>query len=148
MFAIYLADKKCQLFRENVDLLLADPQKFTAKELYDMNRENKVRPDLMVFCEKQFVLSRNNIVGIPDFIIEVLSPGSAIWDKKVKLKKYLDAGVKEYWIVDYNYEEILVYREGTEHSYAFNDIVKVGILAELSIDFSSIKKKIEDAYWY
>ena len=145
--ANYLIDKKCQLFRENVDLLLADPTKYTAKELQDLNRENKVRPDLLVFCEKRFVISRNNIVGIPDFIVEVLSPGSSSWDKKVKLKKYLDAGVKEYWIVDYNNEEVLVYRNDRLLEHSWDLPVKVGIFEDFEVDFPLIKKQLSAAWW-
>jgi len=95
----------------------------------------------------KFALSRNNIVGIPDFIIEVLSPGSVAWDKKVKLKKYLEAGVQEYWIVDYSYEEVLVYSQNKSSEHSFDETIEVGIFEDLSIDFALIKQKVKDAWW-
>lgn len=139
----YLRGKKCKLYRENIDLILADPNLISAKQVSKAEKENKVRPDLLVFCDQEYVRSGNNIIGIPDFIIEVLSPGSNKLDKVVKKEKYLKAGVKEYWIVDYLEREVLKYYQGQLEQFTFNHTVKIDTLQDLAIDF----KEIEDLFF-
>lgn len=38
--------------------------------------------------------------GVPDLIVEILSPNNAVYDRQVKLVAYAMAGVPEYAIVD------------------------------------------------
>jgi Uma2 family endonuclease len=47
---------------------------------------------------------------IPEIVIEVVSPGSAERDYVEKREEYLRFGVREYWIVDAEREEVLVLR--------------------------------------
>ena len=39
-------------------------------------------------------------MGVPDVIVEILSPGSTAYDQQVKLEAYARAGVPEYAIVN------------------------------------------------
>ena len=71
---------------------------------------NPVQPDVVFFRtgnepragDKQFL-------GVPDLIVEVLSPGSLRVDREVKLAAYEKAGVSEYWLVDNQPRSITVY---------------------------------------
>lgn len=76
----------------------------------------------------------------PDFIIEIVSPSSRKMDYIIKLYKYQQAGVREYWIVDPRDKSILVYffEEETLAKYTFKSQVKVNIYEELEIDFSEL----------
>jgi len=47
---------------------------------------------------------------VPELVIEVVSPGSERRDYEEKREEYLRFGVKEYWIVDAEKEEVLVLR--------------------------------------
>ena len=47
---------------------------------------------------------------IPDLVIEVVSPSSEERDYVLKREEYLQFGVREYWIVDAEREEVLVLR--------------------------------------
>jgi Uma2 family endonuclease len=46
------------------------------------------------------IVKGNHIVGAPDLVIEVTSPGSATYDRHNKYAAYARAGVPEYWIAD------------------------------------------------
>ena len=61
----------------------------------------------------------------------------------VKLNKYQETGVKEYWLVDYDKERILVYKFEDDEQlftiYGIRDNVPVGIFdGDLKIDFAEI----------
>jgi Uma2 family endonuclease len=58
-----------------------------------------VQPDLLVICDKS-VLDEKRCNGAPDMVIEVTSPSTSRHDRMKKLNKYLQAGVREYWIAE------------------------------------------------
>lgn len=101
--------------------------------------KNYVEPDISVICDKR-KLTDKGCTGAPDWIIEIVSPGSRRMDYSVKLFKYRTAGVREYWIVDPEKNRIIVYdlEYDDMNEYAFTDIVKAGIYPDLSINFSSL----------
>jgi Uma2 family endonuclease len=63
---------------------------------------NAVQPDIVVLLESNAgILNRNgHFHGIPDILVEVLSPGNRDHDLVKKKELYQRFGVKEYWIVD------------------------------------------------
>jgi Uma2 family endonuclease len=46
------------------------------------------------------IVMENEVVGAPDLVIEILSPGTAARDTGIKRALYARGGVREYWIVD------------------------------------------------
>lgn len=102
------------------------------------NDRNYVEPDISVICDRN-KLNDRGCNGAPDFIIEVVSPGSRTMDYMTKLFKYRSAGVREYWIADIEKNRILVYFFETEflNEYTFSDRIKVSIYEDLEIDFSA-----------
>ena len=106
-----------------------------------LNADNKnyVEPDISVICDKN-KLDEYGCNGAPDWIIEIVSPGSRKMDYNIKLFKYRTAGVKEYWIVDYEKNLVMVYDFQNEDGddYTFSDTIQVGIYPDLVIDLSSI----------
>ena len=57
--------------------------------------------------------SSSEIVGAPDLIIEILSPGTVKRDRGQKKRLYARNGVREYWIVDVSCESIDVFALGS-----------------------------------
>lgn len=106
-----------------------------------LNADDKtyVEPDISVICDSD-KLTEQGCNGAPDWIIEIVSPGSRRMDYSIKLFKYRSAGVREYWIVDPDKNRIMVWNFETEDNdeFTFNDKVKAGIYSDLYIDFSSI----------
>ena len=105
------------------------------------NDKNYVEPDISVICDSN-KLTDNGCSGAPDWIIEIVSPGSRRMDYFTKLFKYRTAGVREYWIVDPDKKRITVYNFELEdiQDYTFSDIIKVGIYDDLYINFADIAK--------
>ncbi|MCB1180254.1 MAG: Uma2 family endonuclease [Leptospiraceae bacterium] len=59
------------------------------------------QPDIFFISDQnKNIIEETKINGIPDFIVEVLSPSNAYYDLIVKKKVYEKCGVKEYWIID------------------------------------------------
>ena len=106
-----------------------------------LNKDDKnyVEPDISVICDKS-KLDDRGCNGAPDWIIEIVSPGSRRMDYYTKLFKYRTAGVREYWIVDPEKNRIMVYNFESEDTveYSFSDIIKVSIYENLYIDFSKL----------
>lgn len=103
------------------------------------NNDIYVEPDISVICDKN-KLTDEGCNGAPDWTIEIVSPSSRPMDYNKKLFKYRTAGVREYWIIDYERNLITVYNfENDEmRDYTFTDEVKAGIYDDFVIDFSVI----------
>lgn len=106
----------------------------------NQDQVNYVEPDISVICDNS-KLNDRGCNGAPDWIIEIVSPGSRRLDYLVKLFKYRTAGVREYWIADLEKNRIMVYYfEGDLiDEYTFKDKVKVNIYEDLYVDFSKIE---------
>lgn len=105
----------------------------------DEKTNTYVEPDVSVICDPD-KLDDRGCKGAPDWIIEIVSPGSRRMDYYTKLFKYRTAGVREYWIVDPMKNQIMVYdfeNEDTEQ-YTFQDSIKVGIYEDLRIDLAEM----------
>ncbi|GIX42103.1 MAG: hypothetical protein KatS3mg129_1836 [Leptospiraceae bacterium] len=73
-----------------------------------------LQPDIVYITEeRKDIIKERGIFGIPDLIIEVISPGSEKRDIVDKKRIYEENKVKEYWIVFPNEEfiEVLEYDE-------------------------------------
>ena len=101
--------------------------------------KNYVEPDISVICNLN-KLTDKGCVGAPDWIIEIVSPGSRRMDYFTKLFKYRTACVREYWLVDPDKNRITVYNFEIEDTseYSFSDSVTSGIYPDLFIDFSKL----------
>lgn len=102
-----------------------------------------VEPDIAVICDRN-KLNDKGCNGAPDWIIEIVSPSSKRMDYFTKLFKYRTAGVKEYWIVNPEKQQVLVYDfvgEGEKtDTYSFSDTIKTGIYNNLEITISDLLK--------
>lgn len=101
--------------------------------------KNYVEPDISVICDRK-KLTDQGCSGAPDWIIEIVSPGSRRMDYFTKLFKYRTAGVREYWIVDSDKNRILIYFfEGNAiEEYSFADDIPVSIYPGFTINLSKL----------
>lgn len=94
----YLRIRHCgMVFADNTDVHLPDGNLF--------------KPDVVVITKENYGIMNWNgaIYGVPDMIVEVLSPSTRVKDLTVKKYAYEFNGVKEYWIVDPYMKTVDVY---------------------------------------
>lgn len=71
-----------------------------------------LEPDLMVILnERQDIISDSYIVGVPHIVIEILSPSTQHRDWGTKRKLYEKLGVTEYWLIDPEKPEGVIFRQ-------------------------------------
>lgn len=127
----YIRKKKgpCEVYLSPFDVFL------------DMDDKTVVQPDLLVICDGDR-LNDKGLNGAPDFVVEIISQSTGKKDYTLKLGKYCNAGVREYWIVDPIKEHILTYRfNGDEVDmkiWGLRDQIPVGIYEDLVIDFGKL----------
>jgi Uma2 family endonuclease len=70
-------------------------------DVYLDNDKNVVQPDLMIILNQTMhILKDDCIHGVPDMLMEILSPGHEKHDLTLKKELYERFGVKEYWIIN------------------------------------------------
>lgn len=69
-----------------------------------LDSDNIVQPDLIfILNENLHIIQDGWVKGVPDLLVEILSPSTGSRDKVRKKALYERFGVKEYWIVDPGY---------------------------------------------
>lgn len=139
-FYEYLKDKPCEVYYAPFDVRL------TNTDERDEDICTVVQPDLLVVCDRN-KLDEKGCRGVPDVIIEIVSPFSASKDLKEKFALYERHGVKEYWVVHPEEKIIMVFtleeiekfnRYGRPENYADKDKIEVKTLKGLIIDLSLV----------
>ena len=110
----------------------------------DKDNYTMVQPDLLIIC-REYDLNAIRYEGAPDLTVEILSSSSRHKDMILKLYKYKNAGVREYWIVDPEYRNVIVHmlqeENYTPRIYGFDATIPIGISeGRCSIDFSRVAK--------
>lgn len=111
------------------------------------NDESKIlEPDILVTCEDSKITSYG-IIGAPDFVAEILSKSTKRYDMNLKASLYKKAGVKVYWMIDPDREQVMI------HDFEAGDTVSIHTFDEkltlrlhgneLRIDFTILKKQLD-----
>ena len=129
----------CLAFMENLDY------KYHAQESNDY-----VIPDVMIICDRKH-LKGGSYTGTPRFIVETLSPATALRDMTVKKEIYQAAGVEEYWIISskeravhvrFTYSYILQDDPEEEH-YNADTVVTLKDFPKISMTLAEMFENVE-----
>ena len=111
----------------------------------DCDDKTMVQPDVFILCD-QSKREDQKIMGAPDFILEVISPGTSRKDYTIKLGKYIEAGVKEYWIIDSDRKKLIVYdakEEGIPEVHELTGILGLHLYdGKITIDLDAVAREI------
>ncbi len=72
------------------------------------NNNHPVIPDASINCDIKNRRS-TNFLGVPRFIMEVLSDATEPYDRNEKMELYKKVEVAEYWIVDWRKKQVEIY---------------------------------------
>jgi Uma2 family endonuclease len=76
-----------------------------------LSKYDVVQPDIIFVSNKnKEIIKATHIEGVPDLVIEIISPGGAQRDRIIKRKIYALHGVQEYWLVQPEKEKVQVLR--------------------------------------
>jgi Uma2 family endonuclease len=85
-----------------------------------LDDDNVFEPDVLYIQADNLAITQQDekrIIGAPNLVVEVLSPGTAKFDRHEKYQAYEKHGVNEYWIVDPVYEVVEVWNIGADNTY-------------------------------
>ncbi|WP_062106747.1 Uma2 family endonuclease [Bacillus niameyensis] len=123
----FLDNKPCEMFHAPYDIQL-ESDKLKGKKI--------VVPDISIICDKSG-FTDERYIGVPELIVEILSPSNQSHDLVTKLNLYMDCGVPEYWIVNPMLKAITVYTINDNGMYEQHD---------MKTETGSIHSKILDGF--
>jgi Uma2 family endonuclease len=132
-FANWLKGKPCRVFAAPLDVRLFPKG--------DKSDDTVVQPDLLVVCDKE-KLGKGFVNGPPDLVAEIVSPLSTYCEFFLKFHDYLEAGVREYWVIDPEEKRILVHIYENGHFISSvhkgDGSIPVNILPGLNISLGNL----------
>ena len=93
---IQLKSSVCRVFGDSV------------KYKWCENDNKQVIPDVSINCDIKNRRS-TNFLGVPRFIMEVLSEATEEYDRGEKMELYKKVEVAEYWLVDWRRKQVEIY---------------------------------------
>ena len=130
-FGNFLRGKPCKVFLAPLDVRLNA----------DSADDTVVQPDIVVICDRSKI-DKAGCKGAPDMVVEVLSPSTASYDMVTKFNRYLQAGIREYWIIDPDTKYLAVHiLQGENYitrPHAENETVPVHVLEGCTIDLAEV----------
>lgn len=93
-----LKDSTCFVYSDNVQY----------RWQTDTGEDKTVIPDASINCQTKKKRG-SNFVGIPRFVMEVISPSTEKFDRGEKMDLYRQQEIEEYWIVDWRKKEVEIY---------------------------------------
>lgn len=136
----YLKGKSCKGYVAPFDVRLPRNNE------QDHKIDTVVQPDISVICDKN-KLDDKGCRGAPDWIIEILSPTTAIRDMDIKRELYQQYGVKEYWIISSTEKwgmQYLLNDNKTYHQpkiFSLTDTTPVSLFPDLFIDWTFLTEE-------
>jgi len=129
-----LEDSGCRVYVAPFDVRL--PRGDEADDAID----TVVQPDISVICDRA-KLDDRGCRGAPDWVVEVISAGSASHDQILKRELYERHGVREYWLIHPVDQIVTVYRlldgsYGKPDIHELKDTLACGILPAVVIDWA------------
>jgi Uma2 family endonuclease len=101
-----------------------------------------VQPDIVVMRPRTVsIIGPKKLTGVPDLLVEVLSPSNRRYDRRTKRDRYERAGVREYWIVDperHIIDQLVMRRGSYRDALVAADQITLRILRGIVIDLHEV----------
>lgn len=146
-------NKKCTVAMEGALFLTKDSVVDIKNDSNKLNRLIKsknaeIAPDIAVYCDKDQGFYRG-FLGVPQLIVEVLSPSNSDDDTITKKDLYEEYGVPEYWIVSPMTKKARVFslinsKYELNFECSISSLIKSARFLDLEIDLSELDLIDED----
>ncbi len=106
-----------------------------------LSKHDIVQPDLVIVLrERRHILTPAKIKGVPDLVVEILSPSNERYDLEIKRELYERCGVPEYWIVAPDDHEVtqLILVEGRYQSRTCSEQVTMSMPPSTTVDLTKV----------
>ena len=109
-----------------------------------LSNHDVAQPDvLFVSNARSAIITEANIQGAPDLVVEILSPGTLVYDRGYKQALYGRHGVQEYWLVDPDAETVEVLTLGDQGltplaTYRRGDLIASHLLEGLALEMNQV----------
>lgn len=139
-----LKSSLCRVFGGNV------------KYKWGENDSKPIIPDVSINCDIKNRRS-TNFLGVPRFIMEVLSDATEQYDRGEKMELYKKVEVAEYWIVDWRKKQVEIYVLSPDENSIDDaeykllstvteqnkDDLKIHMFPSVEIDFNQLFDRVE-----
>jgi len=139
LIANFIDEEKCKVYDAPFDVRLVKYKGVENKEINTV-----VQPDICVICDSD-KLDDYGCIGVPDLIVEIVSPSTAKKDYNEKFNLYEENKVKEYWIANPEAQTLEIYSFNKNNNFVLldlfdknNDNIKGNLFPELNINFKEI----------
>ena len=139
-FYLHFQQRHCEFYAAPFDVRLPDQRK---SALLHKDIHTVVQPDLCIICDPA-KLDDRGCLGAPDLIVEILSPGNAAKEMRLKKDLYEESGVLEYWIFDPERETVLQLHLTELGAYSLprvyinEDVLQSAIFPDLRIELAEV----------
>lgn len=138
---IFLEDKICHVYSAPFDVRFPKLSK-ADHEIHDV-----VQPDICVICDPE-KLDERGCIGAPDLIVGILSPSNSKTELKHKFELYESNGVREYWIIHAETQDLLVYslvkgKYEPSRLFTSGDLVESKVIKGFTLDLEEFFGDIE-----
>ena len=132
-FNIWLRGKPCRVFAAPLDVRLFPEE--------DNSDNTVVQPDLLVVCDRE-KLGKGSVNGPPDLAVEIVSPSTSKKELFLKFEVYLNAGLREYWVIEPEQKIVQVHIYEKDHfksnAYKGDAVIKSAVLNGFSVELKTL----------
>ena len=128
--SVQLEGQTCEPFIAPVDL-------YPFPNADSERADTVVQPDLMIVCDPS-QCREEGVFGAPTWVLEILSAATAWKDQTDKKQLYQECGVTEYWILNPDNLDLIIYRRegerfGPPAGANLAEPVNLGVLPEITL---------------
>jgi Uma2 family endonuclease len=138
-FGNWLRGKPCRVFAAPLDVRLFPED--------DNSDDTVVQPDLLVVCDRT-KFAKGSVNGSPDLAVEIVSPSTSKKEHFLKFGAYLDAGVREYWVIEPEKKLVQVHLYENGHflysDYKGDAVIQSIVLPGFSIELKTLWVAADD----
>ncbi len=114
---------------------------FNAPVDVQLSQRDIIQPDLVVIqADRQKIMTPTKIKGIPNLLVEIVSPSNTDYDKTKKRELYERSGVPEYWIVLPDEQQViqLTLADGRYQETIHHDTITMIAPLQATVDLTQV----------